>query len=101
MSVSAATLSGVVTVLVCALCGTASSSDLVVGMPNWPSGQADANIIKYGIEKEFGLSVDVREMGSLSIFAGLDSGTVDVHPEVWQPNFDSLVKKYVDEHKTV
>jgi glycine betaine/proline transport system substrate-binding protein len=70
-------------------------------MPNWPSGQADANILKFAIEKEFGLSVDVREMGSLTIFAGLDSGEVDVHPEVWQPNYASLVKKYVDERKTV
>lgn len=82
--------------------GAASpAADLKVGMPNWPSGQASANIIKYGIEKQFGLSVDVQEMGTLIIFAGLDSGKVDIHPEVWQPNFDSLVKKYVDDKKTV
>src|SRR5215470_19968251 len=79
----------------------ALAADLVIGMPNWPSGQAAANIMKYGIEQEFGLSVDVREMGTLTIFAGLDGGGVDVHPEVWQPNFDALIKKYVDERKTV
>ncbi len=77
------------------------AADLVVGMPNWPSGQAAANIIKYGIEKQLGLTVDVREMGTMTIFAGLDTGEVDVHPEIWQPNFNSLVKKYVDEKKTV
>ena len=77
------------------------AADLLVGMPNWPSGQAAANIIKYGIEEKLGLKVDVQEMGTLTIFAGLDTGAVDVHPEVWQPNFDSLVKKYVDEKKTV
>lgn len=81
--------------------GISQAADLVVGMPNWPSGQAAANIIKYGIEKQLGLTVDVREMGTLTAFAGLDTGEVDIHPEVWQPNFDSLVKKYVDDKKTV
>ena len=88
-------------VLFSAWCGTSSAADLVVGMPNWPSGQASANIIKYGIEKEFGLAVEVREMGTMTAFAGLDSGGVDIIPEVWLPNFDSLVKKYVDDRKTV
>ena len=40
--------------------GAAISADLVVAMPNWPSGQAGANIIKYGIEEKLGLKVDVR-----------------------------------------
>src|SRR5262245_49332798 len=84
-----------------ALCSSSFAADLLVGMPNWPSGQAAANIIKYSIEEKLGLKVDVQEMGTMTIFAGLDTGEVDVHPEVWQPNFDSLVKKYVDEKKTV
>lgn len=82
-------------------CGAGFAADLMVGMPNWPSGQAAANIIKYGIEKQLGLTVDVREMGTMTIFAGLDSGEVDIHPEVWHPNFGSLVKTYVEEKKTV
>lgn len=81
--------------------GAALSADLLVAMPNWPSGQAAANIIKYGIEEKLGLKVDVREMGTMTAFAGLDSGDVDLYPEVWLPNFDALVKKYVDEKKTV
>ncbi len=92
---------GITVAVLSALCGTGFAADMVVGMPNWPSGQAAANIIKYGIEEKFGLDVEVREMGSLTIFSGLDTGEIDVHPEVWQPNFDSLVKKYVDERKTV
>ena len=48
--------------------GASLAADLVVGMPNWPSGQASANIIKYGIEKKFGLKVDVQEMGTLIDF---------------------------------
>ncbi|MDW6025050.1 glycine betaine ABC transporter substrate-binding protein [Mesorhizobium sp. BAC0120] len=82
-------------------CGQALAADLLIAMPNWPSGQAAANIIKYSIQEKFHLDVEVREMGTLIAFAGLDSGEVDIVPEVWLPNFDSLVKKYVDERKTV
>ena len=82
-------------------CSAALSADLLVAMPNWPSGQAAANIIKYGIKQKLNLDADVREMGSMTAFAGMDSGEVDVYPEVWLPNLDSLVKKYVDGRKTV
>jgi glycine betaine/proline transport system substrate-binding protein len=81
--------------------GAALSADLLVAMPNWPSGQAAANIIKYGIKQKLNLDVDVREMGTMTAFAGLDSGEVDIYPEVWLPNLNALVKKYVDEKKTV
>jgi glycine betaine/proline transport system substrate-binding protein len=84
-----------------AVCSASFAADLVVAAPNWPSGQAAANIIKYSIEEKFHLHVDVREMGTMTAFAGLDSGEVDVYPEVWLPNFDALVKKYVDERKSV
>ena len=58
------------------------NAELAVG----PGGAR--NIIKYGIEEKLGLDVDVREMGTLTAFAGLDSGGVDIYPEVWLPNFD-------------
>ena len=81
--------------------GAAWPADLLVAMPNWPSGQAAANIIKYGLKDRLGLDVDVREMGTMTAFAGLDSGEVDIYPEVWLPNFEALVKKYVDGKKSV
>lgn len=76
--------------------GIAVAADLVVAMPNWPSGQVTANIIKSALKKELSLDVEVREMGTMTAFAGLASGEVDVHPEVWLPNLDSLVTKYAD-----
>jgi glycine betaine/proline transport system substrate-binding protein len=81
--------------------GAALSADLLVAMPNWPSGQCAANIIKFGIKEKLDLDVDVREMGTMTAFAGLNSGEVDIYPEVRLPNPNSLVKKYVDENKTV
>lgn len=79
----------------------ASASDLTIAMPNWASGQASANILKVGIEQELGLDAQVIEMGTLIAFNGLDSGKVDVHPEVWLPNLDNLVERYVKQAGTV
>ncbi len=75
---------------------TASSAaaDLVIAMPNWPSGQAGAHILKLAIAKKFGLDAEVTELGTILAFAGMQSGEVDVVPEVWRPNFDDLVARY-------
>ena len=72
----------------------ATAADLVIAMPNWPSGQASANILKLAIAEKFGLDAEVRELGTMLAFAGMDSGEVDIVPEVWSPNFDDLVKRY-------
>ena len=79
----------------------AQAADLVIAMPNWSSGQATANILKVALKKEFGIEADAVEMGTLIAFAGLNSGTVDIHPEVWLPNLDNLVKQYVTDAGTV
>lgn len=76
------------------LAGPALTADLVIAMPNWPSGQAGANVLKYAIAEEFGLDAEVRELGTMLAFAGMAAGEVDVVPEVWRPNFDDLVKRY-------
>jgi glycine betaine/proline transport system substrate-binding protein len=77
----------------------AHAADLVIAMPNWPSGQATANILKVAIKTEFGLDAEVKEMGALTAFAGLESGKVAIHPEVWRPNYDEIIKKFVTEKK--
>lgn len=73
---------------------SAMAADLVIAMPNWPSGQASANILKLAIAKKFGLDADVRELGTMLAFAGMDSGEVDIVPEVWLPNFGDLVGRH-------
>lgn len=80
---------------------TAGAADLVIAMPNWFSGQAGANIIKVALKKEFNIEADAVEMGTLIAFVGLESGAVDIHPEVWLPNLDNLVEKYVKDAGTV
>ncbi|MDL2405402.1 glycine betaine ABC transporter substrate-binding protein [Rhizobium calliandrae] len=80
---------------------SADAADLVISMPNWPSGQATANILKVAIAKEYKLDAEVRELGTLTAFNGLESGDVDINPEVWRPNLDSLIEKYVNEKHVV
>jgi len=70
------------------------AADLVIAMPNWPSGQAGANILKLAIAKKFGLDAEVRELGTMLAFAGMASGEIDIVPEVWLPNFDDVVKRH-------
>lgn len=79
----------------------AEAADLVIAMPNWSSGQATANILKVVLKNELGIEADAVETGTLIAFAGLNSGTVDIHPEVWLPNLDNLVKQYVTDAGTV
>src|SRR5690349_13356260 len=84
------------------LSASSFAADLVIAMPNWPSGQASANILKLAIAEKFGLDAEVRELGTMLAFAGMQSGEVDVVPEVWRPNFDDLVKQYgPDGNKTI
>lgn len=83
-------------------CAPTFAADLVIAMPNWPSGQAGANILKLAIADKFGLDAEVRELGTMLAFSGMESGEVDVVPEVWRPNFDDLIKQYgPDGSKTI
>ncbi len=79
----------------------AEAADLVIAMPNWPSGQATANILKVAIKKEFGLDAEVRELGALTAFAGMEAGKVAIHPEVWQPNYNDIIRRFVTGKKAV
>lgn len=60
--------------LALAVAAPAAAADLVIAMPPWPSGQAAANILKLGIAKKFSLEAEVRELGTLTAFIGLEKG---------------------------
>lgn len=95
-------LLGLMALVMIASTGTsARAADLVIAAPNWSSGQATAHILQVAINKEFGVRADTIEMGTLTAFAGLDSGKVDIHPEIWLPNLDNLVERYAMNAGTV
>ena len=76
--------------------GLASAADVVIGVPNWPSVKATANIMKVVLEDNLGLEVELQDSTNPVIFEAMDKGSMHVHPEVWLPNQDSLFQQYSD-----
>lgn len=77
------------------------AKDIVIGLPNWPSGSATAHILKVAIEENLGLDVELQNGTNPVFFEGMDSGSVHVHPEVWLPNQQNLHDTYVKEKGSV
>lgn len=93
------------TALICAaglsFSSIASAADVIIGVPNWPSVAATADILKRIIEDNLGLEVELQSASNPIIFEAMDSGSMHVHPEVWLPNQQNLHDKYVIDRKTV
>ena len=81
--------------------GAAQAADIVIGVPNWPSVNATAHVLKVVIEDNYGLDVELQNSTNPVIFEGMDSGSMHVHPEVWLPNQANLHDKYVQSRGTV
>ena len=79
----------------------ALATDMVIGIPNWPSGQATAHVLKVALENRLDLDVELQDSTNAAMFAAMDAGTIHVHPEVWLPSLDYLRREYVDGRKTV
>ena len=77
------------------------AADVVVGVPNWPSAAATANILKVVLEDNLGLKVELQNGTNPVIFEAMDTGSMHVHPEVWLPNQANLHDKYVKSKGTV
>jgi glycine betaine/proline transport system substrate-binding protein len=80
---------------------SAFAADLVIGVPDWSSGAVTAQVLKRVLEEQFDVEVDLQQGTNEEIFAGMEAGTVDVHPEVWLPNHEALSTEYVVTRKTV
>ncbi len=66
--------------------GTAQAADVVIGVPNWPSVNVTANVLKVVLEDNFGLEVELQNGTNPVVFEAMDGGSMHVHPEVWLPN---------------
>lgn len=83
------------------LAGPAMAADIVIGVPNWPSVNATAHILKVAIEQNLGLEVELQNGTNPIVFEAMDSGAMHVHPEVWMPNQQNLHDTYVKDKGTV
>ena len=67
----------------------------MIGVPNWPSVNATAHVLKVIIEDNYGLDVELQNGTNAIVFEAMDSGSMHVHPEVWLPNQANLHDKFV------
>ncbi len=77
------------------------AADIVIGVPNWPSVNATAHILKVAIEQNLGLEVELQNATNPIVFEAMDSGAMHVHPEVWMPNQQNLHDTFVQDKGTV
>ena len=68
----------------------ARAADLVIGVPNWPTVNGTAHLLKLVLEENYGLDVELQNGTNPVIFEAMDSGSMHVHPEVWLPNQANL-----------
>jgi len=91
----------IASVIALAAATPAFSADIVIGVPNWPSVNATAHILKVAIEQNLGLEVELQNGTNPIVFEAMDSGAMHVHPEVWMPNQQNLHDTFVKEKGTV
>lgn len=92
---------GAILAFILSYSGIGQSSDVVIGVGNWPSVAATASILKIVIEDNLGLEVELQNATNPIIFEAMDSGSMHVHPEVWLPNQANLNNTFVKQKKTV
>ena len=91
----------IATAMTMLLSTAAFAQDVVIGVPNWASAAATANILKITIEDNLGLEVALQNGTNPIIFEAMDTGSMHVHPEVWMPNQQNLYDTFVTERGSV
>ena len=85
----------------CVVATPVLAADVVIGVPNWPSVRVTAHVLKVIMEENLGLEVELQNGTNPIVFEAMDSGAMQVHPEVWLPNQQNLHDTFVTEKKTV
>ncbi|MGB0847397.1 MAG: glycine betaine ABC transporter substrate-binding protein [Thiolinea sp.] len=90
-------------VLACSMAAgaTAQAADVVIGVPNWPSVQVTAHVLKTVMEDNLGVEVELQNGTNPVVFEAMDKGSMHVHPEVWLPNQSNLHDKFVKDKGSV
>ena len=83
------------------LSAPATAADIRIGVPNWAAAEAISYMIDKLVEQETGAEVERIASTNPVIFKAMDSGDMDIHPDVWLPNQKNLTGEYVDNKKTV
>lgn len=95
------TITGVAAATAILMSGAAYAAEVVIGVPNWPSVRVTAHVLKVVMEENLGLEVELQNGTNPVVFEAMDSGAMQVHPEVWMPNQQNLHDTFVENKKTV
>jgi glycine betaine/proline transport system substrate-binding protein len=71
-----------------------ANEPMVIGVPHWPSAEVTAHILAETLQTELEQDTQLKVSGTLGIFTGIEDGSIDVHPEIWLPNLDKVVRRY-------
>jgi glycine betaine/proline transport system substrate-binding protein len=74
---------------------------LVLAQLDWASAIAAQYIMKEILENELNIPTEKKGVSVVIAWAGADRGDVDIIPEIWWPNQEASVQKYVREKETV
>ena len=75
---------------------------VVIGVPNWESGEATARFLKETIESDLNTPVilrydeDGKGLTNEEIYSGIAEGTIHIHPEGWVPLHSDYHTEYAD-----
>src|SRR5580704_7830918 len=75
-----------------------SAADVTMPDPNYATATAVMNVIKTAIEQQLGLEVGTVTTTAVPVIweaMARNKGEVDIWPDVWLPNQQGLVDKYV------
>jgi glycine betaine/proline transport system substrate-binding protein len=81
-----------------------SAADVTMPDPNYATATAVMNVIKTAIEQQLGLEVGTVTTTAVPVIweaMARNKGEVDIWPDVWLPNQQGLVDKYVKGASTV
>ncbi len=80
-----------------------ATEKVVVGQLSWGYAKIMAHVIKLVAEENYGIEVDIVPGNHAVFFKGMGQGKgeVDIHPDLWLPNNQGLIDKYVHEEGTV
>lgn len=80
----------------------AADTPVRIGVPNWPSVEMTAQIIKAIAERHLDTKAQVVRADNDTIYNGMNDGTgPDIHPETWLPNHQAYVDRFGGDGGTI
>lgn len=78
-----------------------AASKVTIAEMNWSGAIAVSHVMKQVLEEKLKVPVQLQQLNPALTWAGMDKGSVDVFPDLWWPNQNAGVEKYVEKRKSV